>query len=498
MKLPQSLRNYTSFLGAVLAIISLIIIIFLFIITAIFHAGSSYLGIFIYIVLPVFLIIGLLLIPLGALITRRRRKKIPASEATSGWPLIDFNNPGVRNASLIFGIGTLVFIILSAIGSYEAFHYTESVEFCGKLCHKVMEPEYTAYQQSSHEKVKCVDCHVGEGANWYVKSKLSGLYQVYSVLFKKYPKPIPTPIRSLRPARETCEECHWTEKFYDRKMKMKRTFLADEENTEWDITLLMKTSATYSALGLQEGIHWHINPNVKIEYKTDSAGSIPWIKYSNLKTGESRIYQEPENKADNLTLSKSQTKTMDCMVCHNRPSHNYLIPQNFIDDAMISGEVPDNLPNFKVIAMQVLNVDYPDKDSAFSAIASQVNEFYSSMYEDLYKNNKTDINKAIAAIQSGYSRNIFPEMNVTWNKYPLHLGHLESNGCYRCHNDKHVSEDGHVISRDCKLCHNILAQGKPGEIEYASSFESLEFRHPVEIHDAWKVKFCSECHHQLY
>jgi formate-dependent nitrite reductase cytochrome c552 subunit len=263
---------------------------------------------------------------------------------------------------------------------------------------------------------------------------------------------------------------------------------------------MMKTSATYSALGLQEGIHWHINPDVKIEYRTDSANAeiIPWVRYINRKTGETRIYRDTDINSANPGTAGPVIKTMDCIDCHNRPSHNFLTPQNFIDDAITAGAISRKLPNIKVIAMQVLTPDYPSKDSAFTAITSQINEFYTLMYPDLAKTGKTEIKQAITAVQNGYSRNIFPEMKVKWSVYPLHLGHLESNGCYRCHNDRHISDDGHTISRNCNLCHHILAQGKPGEMEYSASFESLDFHHPAEINEAWKVKLCSECHHQLY
>jgi len=239
---------------------------------------------------------------------------------------------------------------------------------------------------------------------------------------------------------------------------------------------------------------------VKIDYITDSSNTevIPWVKYTNLKTGTTRIYTDSGVKENFHVSTNEGLKKMDCMDCHNRPSHNYQTPQNFVDDAITAGTVSKKLPNIKVIAMQALVQDYPTKDSAFNAISGQTNEFYSMMYEELYKNSRTEVDQAIAAIQDGYSRNIFPEMKVKWSAYPLHLGHLETNGCYRCHNDRHKSEDGHVISRNCTLCHHILAQGKPGEMEYSSSFESLEFHHPVEINDAWKEKFCSECHNQLY
>jgi len=276
MKLPQSSYNWTSLIGAVIAIISLFMMGFLLAISLFINVGSSYLGLVIYIILPGFLLLGLILIPVGMV---RRMKKLKREKVVeqSRWPQVNLNIKQHRNAFVIFVISTTVFLFLSAVGTYEAFHYTESVEFCGTLCHEVMDPEYVTYQGSSHARVACVDCHVGSGADWYVRSKLSGLYQVYSVLFKKYPQPIETPISNLRPARETCEECHWPEKFYASLLRTEKHYLADERNTEWDIALRMKIGAEYSALGLQEGIHWHINPDVKIEltrsFRGDSSGS---------------------------------------------------------------------------------------------------------------------------------------------------------------------------------------------------------------------------------
>ena len=242
MKLPSSVKNWVSITGIVLALFNLASILSLFVLNTFFGFGGQYIGLFIYIVLPVFLIVGLFLIPIGMRLNRKRARKAEKEGKKLGWPIVDFNNIATRNAAIIFVTGTVFLLIISSIGSYEAFHYTESVEFCGKLCHKVMEPEYVTYHGSSHERVACVECHVGSGASWYVKSKLSGLYQVYSVLAKKYPQPIPTPIHNLRPARETCEECHWPEKFYDHSLREKHSFLTDETNTERIINMQIKTS----------------------------------------------------------------------------------------------------------------------------------------------------------------------------------------------------------------------------------------------------------------
>ncbi|MFZ5430990.1 MAG: NapC/NirT family cytochrome c [Bacteroidota bacterium] len=499
MKLPHSLRNWTSFLGALLATFSLTLILFLFVLNLVFDAGSSYLGLFIYIILPVFLVIGLVLIPVGMLF-KQKKKEITDVSQEKDWPVVDFNDKGIRNASIIFLLGTVVIVILSAVGSYEAFHYTESVQFCGTLCHKVMEPEYVAYHQSSHERVKCVECHVGSGADWYVKSKLSGLYQVYSVTFNKYSRPIETPIHNLRPARETCEECHWPQKFYDHKVKMKRSYLANEETTEWDIQMLMKTSASYNAHGLAEGIHWHINPEVKIEYIAGSANleSIPWVRYTNLKTGEVYTYIDTDSDNGSVVWDESKAKVMDCIDCHNRPSHNYQPPQNFIDDAITAGKISRDIPDIKMALMQVLVQDFESKDSAFAQIDFQVRDYYDLMYPEVLEEKEELLKLAIAAAQEGYSRNIFPYMKVKWSAYPNHLGHLETPGCYRCHNDRHKTTAGRVISRDCNLCHEIKAQGIPGMMEYAYGNGSLEFIHPEDIGDAWKTRFCSDCHYTLY
>ncbi|MFA7228845.1 MAG: NapC/NirT family cytochrome c, partial [Melioribacteraceae bacterium] len=285
IKLPHSSQNWVSLIGATIALISIFMIIFLFVITFT-SGGGTYLGLVVYIILPGFLVLGLLMVPVGMFLKVRRDKRnhvLPTKE----WPHVNLNDIRHRHAFFIFAVGTTIFLFLTAFGSYEAFHYTESVEFCGTLCHNVMIPEYTAYQNSPHARVACVDCHVGTGASWYVKSKLSGLYQVYAVTLGTIPRPIETPISNLRPARETCEQCHWPQKFYSRKLVTQRHYLTDEKNSEWDISLTMKIGAQISALGTQEGIHWHINPDVKIEYKAsdNKREKIPWVRYTNLKTG---------------------------------------------------------------------------------------------------------------------------------------------------------------------------------------------------------------------
>ncbi|RMG29590.1 MAG: cytochrome C, partial [Methanobacteriota archaeon] len=454
----------------------------------------------IYILLPAVMIVGLLLIPIGMLIQMRKIRKMKEHPAEE-WPRIDLNLTTHRNAFFIFTGGTTLLLFLTAVGSYEAFHFTESVVFCGQLCHKVMHPEFTAYQNSPHARVACVECHVGSGASWYVRSKLSGLYQVYATIRNIYPQPIPTPIRNLRPARETCEQCHWPQKFYARQLRVESHFIPDEDNTQWDIHLIMKIGAEKSALGLREGIHWHINPNVKIEYiaADEEREQLPWVRYTNLETGEVIVYQDEENPLEKEQIQEGEIRTMDCMDCHNRPSHDYRPPTVFINMALTAGDIPKELPYIKNVAVELCGEEYPSSDSAMKAIEAGIRSYYEDEYPEIVENQPELIEQAIKGVQEAFSKNIFPDMKVRWDKYPNHIGHMNFNGCFRCHNDTHASESGAVIRKDCNLCHVISAQGTPGEMQYASAGDFLEFKHPDPDDEGedWKDGFCTDCHEGL-
>lgn len=499
MKLPPSAKNWLTIIGSIIAGINLALIILLFIISTIFEKENTNLGLFIYIILPGFLILGLLLVPVGMIRERNRVRKSGIKEEAR-YPRIDLNDSRNRNAFVLFTITTIVVLFLSTLGSFKAFHITESVEFCGTLCHQVMEPEYTAYQKSPHANVSCVECHVGAGASWYVKSKLSGLHQVFAVIANSYDRPLETPLHDLRPARETCERCHWPQKFYARTLWTNKYFLADSLNTEWDIMLQMKTGPEFSGLGLREGIHWHINPAINIEYisENDKRENITSVKYTNQLTKEVKVYRNENNVISDSMLALSTPRQMDCIDCHNRPSHNYNSPPVYFDRAMLTGAISQNIPFFKKAAMGILRESFTDKDSALIKIRESITAFYKSDYKEFYAEYKDLIDSSVIAVQKAFSINTFPAMKVTYDNYPEHIGHLESDGCFRCHNDAFIAEDGSKISRDCNLCHTIVAQGKEGMMESVNIRESLEFKHPVDIGTAWKEANCAECHKYLY
>src|ERR1041385_3469096 len=248
-KPPSLFRNYISMVGGAIVLASLLSIVLLFLIEITSaHAENPYLGILTYIIFPSILLFGLFVTILGRILERRRRHRAAPGDHPI-YPKLDLNDPRSRKAFFVFLIVTFVFVSASAFGSYRGFEYTESVSFCGTTCHTVMKPEYTAYLAGAHARVGCVGCHVGPGASWYVRSKLSGAYQLYSVTFKKYSRPITTPVHNLRPAQETCEQCHWPEKFFGAQLKVINHYGYDEANTKRQLQMLIQVGGGSPATG---------------------------------------------------------------------------------------------------------------------------------------------------------------------------------------------------------------------------------------------------------
>lgn len=487
---PRLTRNLISLLGMAVVVASLASILFLYLTETLSTKSNPYLGIFTYIVFPGFLIFGLLIIALGSILERRRRRKL-SSEEMALYPRIDLNDPRRRRALFTFVGVSFVFIFVSALGSYRAYEYTDSVTFCGQLCHEVMNPEFVAYQASPHARVRCVDCHVGPGADWYVRSKLSGLYQVYSVMFKKYPKPIPTPVHDLRPAQQTCEQCHWPEKFFGAQLKVFNRYGYDEANTLRQIRMLINTGGGSPTTGLVTGIHWHMNIANEITYISDDnqRQEIRWVQMKD------RAGNTTEFVADGVELRPGELENavkrrMDCVDCHNRPSHIYQTPDRAVNESFVSGRLDASLPYLKQQTVEALAKGYSSTPEAMSGIASSIDEFYRANYPAAYEEKRVQISAAIAEVQRIFQTYFFPEMKVDWQTHPENIGHYYSQGCFRCHDGQHKSVTGKVIRSDCNICHTVLDQSEGGQpIKVANG----SFVHPVDMGDMTGMK-CTDCH----
>jgi NapC/NirT cytochrome c family protein len=449
----------------------------------------------IFVVVPAVLLFGLFLVPIGML-TEYRHVRRTGRASLPSFPVIDLNDSRQRNATAIFAVSSLILLFLTVFGSFEAYEATESVTFCGALCHGPMQPEYTTYRNSAHARVRCVDCHVGPGADWFVKSKLSGLYQVYAVLFDKFPRPIPVPIENLRPAQETCEQCHWPEHFFYAQERRLVHYLADADNTRWEIHLLIKTGGGDPALLQSGGIHWHMNIANRVEYvATDPQRQvIPWVRMTDARTGAVTVYQATDAPLTDEQLARATIRRMDCMDCHNRPTHTFRSPRYAVNLAMAVGRIDPTLPSIEQAGVEALAADYPSTPVALRAIDEHVRKYYDDNHAEVARARSDAITRAVAELQGIYRQNFFPDMRSRWDVYPDNIGHLIFPGCFRCHDDRHRSADGKTIEKRCTSCHAITAQGRATALTFATDKQGLTFEHPAEIGDLWKEMACNECH----
>ena len=487
--IPSLFRNYISFVGAAIATAALLSTVLLFLVEIGSHQENPYLGILTYIIFPSVLLLGLAIIVIGMLLERRRRHR-GSPEQIAAYPKLDLNDPRARHAFFVFLVMTFLFICASAFGSYKAYEYTESDAFCGETCHSVMKPEYTAYRAGAHARVGCVGCHVGPGAGWYVRSKLSGAYQLYSVAFDKFPRPITTPVHNLRPAPETCEQCHWPEKFFGAQLKVFNHYAYDEKNTLRQTRMLINVGGGSPSTGVVAGIHWHMNIANTLEYiSTDSQRQvIPWMRVRD-RQGNMTEYYDRSRPPTPEQIANSEKRRMDCVDCHNRPAHAYLPPDVAVDQSFSAGRLDPSMPYLKRQVVETLNKTYATEDEAVKTIAQSLDSFYRTNHNELYTQKPDLIKTAISETQRIYKTYFFPEMKTNWETHPNNIGHLYSSGCFRCHDGEHVSNTGKVIRNDCNICHTVLSDSS----QPSANPMTLPFKHPVDLGGLADRK-CESCH----
>lgn len=480
-------RNWTSLIGAVIAGLSITVNIFLLVVEFLATRHNPYVGILTYMLLPGITLAGLGVVVAGAGVRYLRLRR---GRAVVELPQLDLNSPRHRYVLSLSFLAMVAFLGFSAVGGYQAYHFSDSVEFCGQACHAVMRPEFTAYQNSPHARVPCVDCHIGPGAEWFVKAKISGAYQVYSVLFNKYPRPIPTPIENLRPAQETCEQCHWPAKFWGEQLATRVHYASDKENTRREINLLMKTGG--AAYGLNEGIHYHMNIANKIWYLAadERRQVIPWVRLMDIN-GEVTEYVSKERPVSPAELRKGRIRLMDCMDCHNRPSHKFLPAGRALDLSFEAERIPTDLPYLKKVAVEAMVQPYATAAEAYRKIEQYIRDFYAREYPSVIRQQEAKLELAIDEVRRVYGQNFFPEMTVNWQAYPDDIGHKEFPGCFRCHDGKHVSKDGRVISKECSSCHDFLQRRKAGLFEVPAT---PAFAHPWRLGGKHAEILCDACH----
>jgi len=416
-----------------------------------------YIGILVFLILPAIFVLGLLLMPLG--IWLRRRTLRGSGQLPGVFPAIDLHLPVVRRALQWVVVATGVNLLIVGTASYRGVQYLDSTNFCGTTCH-VMLPENTAYHLSPHAHVACVDCHIGPGLPWMVRAKLNGLRQVYMVATHTYPRPIPSPVKDLRPASQTCGQCHWPGRFVGDQLLVRTSFSDDEKNTPQTDVFMLKVGGS-NGEGTT-GIHGHhVADAARIRYiSTDpQRQTIPAVYYTD-DQGKTTEFVATDTKPTREQLEKGDHRVMDCIDCHNRPAHVAEMPENAVDKQMSIGRISPDLPYIKKKAVEVLKVNYTTREVAQQSIISEITTFYQTNYPEIAGAQGAAVQQAAQEVANLYLRNIFPDMRVTWGTHPNNLGHIDSPGCFRCHDGNHTSADGQTITNDCSACHQMLASGE--------------------------------------
>jgi hypothetical protein len=256
----------------------------------------------------------------------------------------------------------------------------------------------------------------------------------------------------LVPARETCENCHWPQKFGGVSLRVMPKYAEDEANTRTQTVLLMMVGGSNIS-----GIHGaHFGPGIHIRFAVADVArqTIPWVEYRDATTGTVRAFVSSDAAPD--SPKGLTTYEMQCVDCHNRPTHTFELPERALDKSLALGEIV-TLPYIKKKGVEVLKANYNTSKEGTEKLPAAVISFYQQNYPELYAKRVQDINQAAQALLAIYNRNVFPNLKVTWGTYPNNLGHTDFPGCFRCHDGSHTARDGNTITQDCSVCHALLA-----------------------------------------
>ena len=444
-------RTPLGVLGVAITTVSITLMLAGLVIDILGLVDKPYAAILTYMILPGGMVTGLLLIPLAAYLRRREWHKFGLSKDHLVINLSDHKHR--RFVVVFFALTVVNFVILGVIG-YEGYHFTDSPYFCGMVCHEVMAPEYTVYQRSAHAKVACVECHIGPGAEWFVQAKISGLRQVAAVMTGSFSRPIPAPVTHLRPARDTCEHCHWPEKFHGKKVKIFNHFTNDNQKTPETTEISLHIGGRNPKTDVFEGIHWHVSKDVEVRYLAANEKRTEIAKVQVHRPDGS----EQEFVKEGVEIEEGGGwRTMDCIDCHNRPTHTYDKPADRVDFGLLSKKINPEIPGIREDSLTIITKKYASREEAALQMGDDLLALQAKRSKKQAEKYKDAILDSADFLLDAYLGNVWPAMNIEWGTYKSHLGHQEADagfGCWRCHDEEHQTTTGEVISQDCSLCHD--------------------------------------------
>jgi hypothetical protein len=445
-----AIRNPLARLGVALTTASALLFLALLALHAVGLLNNPYAGIVVFIMVPALFVAGLLAIPVGLWLDRRRAARgvpLPA------WPRLDLNDPTIRRSVLLVVAATLINLGIVSIASYGTVQYTESQAFCGQACHAVMEPEFVGHQAGSHAQVHCVSCHVGPGAGGFLKAKLNGTRQLVLAVTGGHARPIPTPLEDMPSVATTCESCHNPNRFVGDVTKAFYEHADDEANTPTKTTVRLHVGGPAGGKGNGIGIHWHMNQANVVEFVAidDTREQIPYVRVS---TPDGQVREYFAEGATPDTIRDRPRRRMDCLDCHNRPAHQFAAtPEREVDAALGAGQMSAGIPFVRREAVRALKGGYATRELALEGIERSMRDAMNSRLPRTFE--EADLRRAIDVTQGIYRANVFPAMKVTWGTYANQIGHTTSTGCFRCHDDNHKTRNGVAIRQECELCHTI-------------------------------------------
>jgi hypothetical protein len=391
---------------------------------------------------------------------------------------------------IVLGIVTLLLIG----GGVYGWEYSNSSQFCGTTCH-TMPPQYTSYLKSPHANVYCEECHIGRASFAHqLPRKSQAIHELYFYNFNLYTYPIRA--KALRPARETCEQCHQPEAFASDSLVARTHFLDDQHNTADTTYLILKTGGGAKRENLGKGIHWHIVNQVQYYATDDLSQNIPYVRVTN-DDGTTTEYVDVQSGFDPKTMDQSKLKTMDCVTCHNRVTHDFAPPAESVDSSMSRGLISPAIPDIHLKAVEVLSASYKTHEDAMQAIAALDKYYQNSLY---YKGHENEIQASIKEIQNIYDRTVFQDQKIDWTTYPNNLGHINAPGCFRCHDGKHLDSKQQAIRLECNLCHSVPVVSGPQafvtslEISRGPEPDSHRNANWISLHNKSIDTSCSACH----
>jgi NapC/NirT cytochrome c family, N-terminal region len=440
------IRHPLAIAGALITTASAVVFIALLIAALIGWFDNPYAGLIVFVALPALFVLGLLLIPAGIGLQRRKLARHP--ETVQDWPVFDFRLLRVRRFALLITALTALNIVIVLVAGYGSLHYMESPNFCGATCHTPMQPQFTAWQEGAHARIACVNCHVGAGARGFVHAKLAGTRQLAQVITGGFPRPIPPGAElAVGDYSLTCGRCHQPMNIPGDVIRVKREYADDEANSETMTILLMHVGRANES---KRAIHWHADPATRIEFASadPERQTINYVKVTDAK-GQVKEYFAPD--AGDHAPSADQLRLMDCVACHNMVGHRIApTPEQSVDAAIAADEISRTLPFARREGVRLLKASYASEDAALQGIEQELRRFYSSQQGGV---DDQAVRRAVAALQGAYRRNNFPAMKVTWGTYPDNSGHITAPGCFRCHDGSHTAKDGSTINADCESCH---------------------------------------------